>query len=72
MPLAPMMPDTVLSAFGRLRAVEADGTEPTAGSTGADRRIPAPLTDTAERVVAPVAVLCGTGPEPCGGSFARL
>ncbi|WP_258049536.1 hypothetical protein [Streptomyces finlayi] len=46
-PLAPMAPDAVFSAFNYLRAVEAGGTEAAAGFADADPRMPAPLADVA-------------------------
>ncbi|MFF5474856.1 hypothetical protein [Streptomyces achromogenes] len=69
-PLAPMTPDAVLSAFGYLRAVEAGDTEAAAGLAGADPRMPALLADAAERIIVPVTSLCGTDPDPCDHSFA--
>lgn len=65
-----MTPDAVLSAFGYLRAVEADDTEATAGIADADPRMPALLVDAAERITVPVTSLCGIDPGPCDASFA--
>ncbi|WP_331758718.1 hypothetical protein OH787_40865 (plasmid) [Streptomyces sp. NBC_01547] len=69
-PLAPMTPDAVLSAFRYLRAVEAGDTEAAAGFAGADPRMPVLLADVAERIVLPITGLCGIDPEPCDDSFA--
>lgn len=69
-PLAPMTPDAVLSAFAYLRAVEAGDTEAAADVAGAEPRMPALLADAAERIIVPVTALCGTDPDPCDHSFA--
>ncbi|MFJ2709045.1 hypothetical protein ACIO3R_38475 [Streptomyces sp. NPDC087428] len=69
-PLAPMTPDTVLSAFRYLRAVEAGDTEAAAGFADADPRMPELLADVAERIVLPVTALCVIDPDPCDDSFA--
>ncbi|MEV5351325.1 hypothetical protein [Streptomyces achromogenes] len=58
-PLAPMTPDAVLSAFGYLREVEAGDTEAAAD-----------LADAAQQIIVPVTALCGTDPNPCDHSFA--
>ncbi|WTO33006.1 hypothetical protein OG399_44910 [Streptomyces achromogenes] len=58
-PLAPMTPDAVLTAFAYLRAVEAGDTEAAAD-----------LADAAEQIIVPVTALCGTDPNPCHHSFA--
>lgn len=69
-PLAPMTPDAVFSAFRYLRAVEAGDTEAAAGFADADPRMPELLADVAERIVVPVTALCGIDPDPCDDSFA--
>ncbi|MFJ8666378.1 hypothetical protein [Streptomyces sp. NPDC093600] len=69
-PLAPMTPDAVLSAFRYLRAVEAGDTEAAAGFASKDPRMPALLADVAERIVVPITALCGIDPDPCDDSFA--
>lgn len=69
-PLAPMTPDAVLSAFRYLRAVEAGDTEAVARFADADPRMPELLADVAERIVGPVTALCGLDPDPCDDSFA--
>ncbi|OIJ95453.1 hypothetical protein [Streptomyces colonosanans] len=69
-PLAPMTPDTVLSAFSYLRAVEAGDAEAAAGFASSDPRMPELLADAAERIVVPVTALCGIDPDPCDDSFA--
>ncbi|MFD3570451.1 hypothetical protein [Streptomyces sp. NPDC058667] len=69
-PLAPMTPVAVLSAFSYLRAVEAGDTEAATGFAGADPRMPALLVDAAERIIVPVTALCGIDPDPCDDSFA--
>ncbi|MFG2933919.1 hypothetical protein [Streptomyces achromogenes] len=69
-PLAPMTPDAVLSAFGYLREVEAGDTEAAADLVCAEPRMPALLADAAERIIVPVTSLCGTDPDPCHHSFA--
>lgn len=69
-PLAPMTPDAVLSAFRYLRAVEAGDTEAAAGFDDADPRMPELLAGVAERIVVPVTALFGIAPDPCDDSFA--
>jgi hypothetical protein len=69
-PLAPMTPDAVISAFSYLRAVEAGDTEASAGFVKADLRMPALLVDVAERIIVPVTALCGLDPDPGDDSFA--
>ncbi|MGC4983924.1 hypothetical protein ACLQ18_25345 [Streptomyces sp. DT193] len=69
MPLAPMTPDAVLSAFNYLRAVEVGDTEAAARFADADPRMPELLADVAERIVIPITALCGIDPEPSDDSF---
>ncbi|WP_255306532.1 hypothetical protein [Streptomyces sp. Wb2n-11] len=72
-PLAPMTPDVVLSAFRCLRAMEAGDTEAAAGFADADPRLPALLPNVAQRIIVPVTAIramCGIDPEPVDDSFA--
>ncbi|MBT2459763.1 hypothetical protein [Streptomyces sp. ISL-86] len=72
MPLAPMTPHAVMSAFNYLRAVEAGDTEAAAEFVAAEPRMPALLLEVAERIVIPVTNLPGQDQEevPCDASFA--
>ncbi|MGW0549961.1 hypothetical protein [Streptomyces altiplanensis] len=64
-PLAPMTPDAVLSAFSYLRTMEAGDTETAAGFASADPRMHRQLVDVAKRITVPVTALCGIDPDPC-------
>jgi len=59
-PLAPMTPHTVISAFNYLRAVQAGDTEAAAEFLAAEPAMPALLVDVAERIVVPVTARPGT------------
>ncbi|WP_328834840.1 hypothetical protein [Streptomyces europaeiscabiei] len=69
-PLAPMAPNEVISAFKYLRAVQAGDTEAAAKFVAAEPAMPTLLVDVAERIVVPVTAPCGIDPEPCDDSFA--
>ncbi|MER6146794.1 hypothetical protein ACWCQB_23730 [Streptomyces hirsutus] len=56
-PLAPMTPDAAVSAFDRLRAVQAGDAEAAAEFADAEPRMPALLVDVAERIVVPITAL---------------
>ncbi|MFJ1930391.1 MULTISPECIES: hypothetical protein [unclassified Streptomyces] len=72
MPLAPMTPHAVVSAFNYLRAIEADDTEAAAEFAAAEPQMAALLVQVAERVVIPVTTLSHQEQEdvPCDDSFA--
>lgn len=69
-PLVPLTPGAAINAFGYLRAVQGGDTEAAAGFADADPHMPAPLVDVAERIIVPVASLCGLDPDPYDDSFA--
>ncbi|MFF3020027.1 hypothetical protein [Streptomyces sp. NPDC057939] len=59
LPLAPMTPHTAISAFGYLRAIEADDTEDAREFAGTEPRMAELLVDAVERIVVPVTALPG-------------
>ncbi|MGW2103648.1 hypothetical protein ACWCPX_39465 [Streptomyces olivaceoviridis] len=70
-PLAPMTPHAAISAFGYLRAVQADDTGAAREFAGAEPRTPEMLVDAATRIVVPVTALPGPAAgEPCEDTFA--
>ncbi|MER6237648.1 hypothetical protein ABT185_16525 [Streptomyces clavifer] len=72
MPLAPMTPHAVMSAFNYLRAIEADDTKAAAEFAASEPQMAALLVQIAERVVIPVTTLPDQEQEevPCDDSFA--
>ncbi|MFD5933024.1 hypothetical protein [Streptomyces sp. NPDC060333] len=72
MPLTPMTPHAVMSAFNYLRAMEAGDTEAAAEFIAAEPRMPALLIEVAHRIVIPTTNLPDRDEKavPCDGSFA--
>ncbi|MFF9981261.1 hypothetical protein [Streptomyces erythrochromogenes] len=71
LPMTPMTPDTAISAFGYLRAVQAGDVEAAREFAGAEPRMAGLLVDAVERIVVPVTALPGPeAGEPTAEMFA--